>query len=252
MNTVDIAADTVVAHAIVFVRVSGLVMTMPALGDEMVPMRVRLLLALALTVALWATVGGGVAGVSGATAAVVRLVATEALVGVFIGLVTRVLFAAMDVAGSIIAQQTGISAAIFMNPQMVSAGTVPAALLSLLAATILLSTGLYEPVLRALAFSYEVMPVGAAAPVDDFARLMATTVGSAFTAGAQFAAPFLLFGFVFQLAAGVLGRLMPQLQVFFVALPLQIILGLALFGAVMALVVGRWSQFFASALADIF
>ena len=78
--------------------------------------------------------------------------------------------------------------------------------------------------------------------VGDAAQLILQTFVSAFKVGVQISAPFLVFGIVFNLGLGVLSRLMPQMQVFFVGLPLSILAGLLILflvlGALMAVFLG--------------
>ena len=61
--------------------------------------------------------------------------------------------------------------------------------------------------------------------VSDVTTLVTNTVASAFRVGIQLSGPFLVFGLVFNVALGVLSRLMPQMQVYFVAVPLSILIG---------------------------
>jgi len=79
--------------------------------------------------------------------------------------------------------------------------------------------------------------------LGDAAQLSARTVASAFRIALQLAAPFLMFALLFNLGLGVLSRLMPQMQVFFVGLPLSILLGflilLVVLGAMMAIFLGE-------------
>ena len=73
---------------------------------------------------------------------------------------------------------------------------------------------------------------------DDAAQLAIRTVASAFSIGIQMAAPFIVFGLVFNLGAGILARLMPALQVFFLLMPANIFVGLALFGLLLSMMMG--------------
>jgi flagellar biosynthetic protein FliR len=76
-------------------------------------------------------------------------------------------------------------------------------------------------------------------PVNDVTQLMLTIISSAFKIGVQLAAPFLVFGLLFNLGLGILARLMPQLQVFFLGLPISILIGFAmLFAFVGAIMLG--------------
>jgi flagellar biosynthetic protein FliR len=84
---------------------------------------------------------------------------------------------------------------------------------------------------------------------DDAAQMMIATVAHAFTNGIQMSAPFIVFGLVFNLGAGILARLMPQMQVFFVLMPANIIGGLILFALLLTMMMGWYLSSFEEHLA---
>jgi flagellar biosynthetic protein FliR len=90
-------------------------------------------------------------------------------------------------------------------------------------------TNLHHLFIGAMVRSYSLFPFGHPAPVADFAQLAIRTTADAFTLGVQLAGPVLAFSLVFTLATGLVGRAMPQFQIFFAATPLQVLLGLSLF-----------------------
>ena len=98
---------------------------------------------------------------------------------------------------------------------------------------LIFATNLHHLMLRALFDSYVLFAPGTLPPVADFADLAVRYVSSAFRVGVQIAAPFIVYGLVFYISLGLLARLMPQLQVFFIAIPLQILLGLVLLAIVL-------------------
>jgi flagellar biosynthetic protein FliR len=107
----------------------------------------------------------------------------------------------------------------------------------LLGTVMIFATDLHHLAIGAIAGSYRMLPPGAALPTADMAQLVIKLVSSSFALGFQLAAPFLVFGFAIYAALGVLAKLMPQLQIFFVAVPLNIMCGfvimLALIGSLM-------------------
>jgi flagellar biosynthetic protein FliR len=88
--------------------------------------------------------------------------------------------------------------------------------------------------IRALADSYVLFTPGQLPPVGDFAALAVRYVSSSFRIGIQIAAPFIVFGLIFYIGLGILARLLPQIQIFFIAIPLQIFLALTIFGLILA------------------
>ena len=74
----------------------------------------------------------------------------------------------------------------------------------------------------------------------DFAQLAIRTVGQAFALGIQLAAPVMAFSLIFNVATGLVGRAMPQFQIFFAATPLQVLLGLSLFALSLGVMGTYW------------
>ena len=83
----------------------------------------------------------------------------------------------------------------------------------------------------------------------DAAQMAIEAVAGAFVIGVQMWAPFIVFGLVFYLGLGILGRLMPQLQVFFIAMPATIAVGLVLFALLLAMMMGWYLMHFEDELA---
>lgn len=239
----------------VFCRVGALFMTAPAFGDFSLSPRIRLAAALAVTAALapvmapvypdWAR-GGGI-GTMGA------VVIGEILAGSLLGLSARVMMSALNVAGQIIAFQMGLSLAQIFDPTQELQGAIVGGFLAILGTTMIFATDLHHVMLAALKDSYVLLTPGALPRFGDMSELMIETLSAAFSLGLRLSAPFILFGLVFYVGAGVLNRLMPQAQVFFMLMPANLALGLMLLmltvGLVMTLFLERFENFLAQFLA---
>jgi flagellar biosynthetic protein FliR len=154
--------------------------------------------------------------------------AGEIGIGLFFGTLCRVILLAVLSAGNIIALQTGIANALSTDPSTAQQAAVSGNFLMAVTLVLIFSTGLDHLTLRAVIGTYAVMPPGQWPALGDVANLDARVVADSFTLALQMAAPFLVYGLVFSAAMGVLARLMPTLQVFFVATPAQLLIGLAL------------------------
>jgi len=121
--------------------------------------------------------------------------------------------------------------------------------LSLIGALLVFETGLHHLALRAISGSYVLLPPGNALPTGDMAELALTLVSGAFALGLQLAAPFLVFGLIIYAALGVLSRLMPQLQVFFLAMPVNILSGFVLLMLVIGVMMTKFLDFFADQMS---
>lgn len=226
-------------YLLVFSRVGAMVMLLPAIGDMGVPARVRLLLALAIAFALTPQVQSYYPAVAPqTTVALVILIAAEVTAGILVGAMARIIMSGLQVAGYLIATQTGLAYAQTLDPTQNTQGAVLGNFMTILGTVLIFATDLHHLAIGAIAGSYKLLPPGGALPTADMAQLVTAMVSSSFALGFQLAAPFLVFGFAMYAGLGVLARLMPQLQIFFVAVPINIVCGfllmLALLGSLMS------------------
>jgi flagellar biosynthetic protein FliR len=213
---------------LIFVRIGAALMLIPGFGESYVLPTSRLLLALLLSLALTAPLAPLLPPLPAAPLGLATLVAGEAMIGAFIGLATRIVFAALHVAGATIAVQSGLASATIFDPAQSTQGTLPGNFLTSTATVLLFVTEGHHMLLHGLISSYQQLPAAAdALPLDDMADLISRLVQESFTLGVRIAAPLLLVGILTNLAMGVLNRLMPTFQVFFIALPLQLLLTIA-------------------------
>src|SRR6201992_2656651 len=234
-------------YLLVFARVGAMVMLLPAIGDMGVPSRVRLVLALAISFVLTPTVASAYAAEAPQTlVGLVILILQEVTAGVLVGAMARIIMSALSVAGFLIATQTGLAYAQTIDPTQNTQGAVLGNFLTLLGTTMIFLTNLHHLALGAIAGSYRMIPPGAHLPTDDMAQLVINLTSSSFALGFQLAAPFLVFGFAVYAGLGVLARLMPQLQIFFLAGPLNIMSGfvilLALIGSLMTVFLNYYTN----------
>lgn len=212
---------------LLFVRIGAALVLMPGFGEIYVLGRSRLLLAIALCIILAGPLAPALPSLPGTASDLLVLVMSEAIIGLFIGAATRTMFAALHIAGSTIAAQSGLATASVFDPSQSTQGTLPGNFLTTTAMVLLFVTDGHHMLLRGIASSYDHLRVGTALPMGDLAEFMIDMVQKGFDLGLQIAAPLLLVGLLTNLAMGVLNRLMPTFQVFFIALPLQLLLAFA-------------------------
>lgn len=227
MSPADLLTNEVFATLLVFARVGAIVMLLPGLGESYVDPRARLWVSLLTSVLVAQALGDRLPAPPTTAPAWVAMVAGEVLLGFAIGSIVRLALAALHVAGSIVAMQSGLAAAAYFDPSEASQGTVPGAFFSTLFLVLLFTTDGHHLLLSRVVEGYGTLPAGRPLPLSDLVEL-ATRLGSgALATGLAMAAPLLLAAFLANLALGLLARLVPSLQVLFVALPLQLILALA-------------------------
>lgn len=236
----------ILTYLLVFSRVGAMVMLLPAIGEMGVPAPVRLILALGISLALTPQVQSNYPAVAPQTTiALVILIVQEVTAGILVGAMARIIMSSLQVAGYLIATQTGLAYAQTIDPTQNTQGAVLGNFMSLLGTTLIFLTNLHHLAIGAIAGSYHMLPPGGHLPTADMAQLVIQLTSSAFALGFQLAAPFLVFGFAVYAGLGVLARLMPQLQIFFVAVPINIMCGflimLALIGSLMTVFLNYYS-----------
>ncbi len=212
---------------LVFARVGAILMLLPGIGDAVVPPRIRLALALLLAFVLFPIAAPQVAGIPATSSALVGAVIRELLIGLMIGGLLRMFLASLAVAGEAVALQTTLAFAQTANPLQAMPGTTVAAFLTLLGITLIFATDLHHLFIGAVARSYSLFPPGQGVSVQQAGDMAARTLGNAFALGVQLAAPVIVFSLILNIAAGLIGRMMPTFQIFFVAAPINILIGLA-------------------------
>ncbi len=218
----------VFAFFLVFARIGTAFMLLPGFGDAYVGRRVRLMMALAVAAALTPVVSDTMPGLPDQPLHLFFLLAGEIIVGAFLGTAANLLAQSLQIAGMMISYQAGLANATLFNPLMAQQSSLIGTFLSIVGTILLFATNLHHLLLQALVDSYELFVPGVLMPVGDFSQVIARLVADAFKLAFQLATPFFVFGILFYVGLGLLARLMPQMQVFFIALPLQIILTLLL------------------------
>ncbi len=233
--TIRLLPEVAVLFMLAFARIGAIVMLLPGFGETSVPPRIRLSIAVLLAFVLYPITSRLYPdGLSTNATALTVMLAGELTIGLFLGMATRLVLAAAQVAGTTIANQMGLGFAMTVDPTQGQQGVIFGNFLSLMAVTLIFVTDLHIPALSAVSSSFTLFPPGGWVPVGDFAQVTVLLVAESFKVGLQISAPFLAFGLIFNLGVGMLQKMMPQFQIFFVTMPLTIGLGLLLFGLVLS------------------
>jgi flagellar biosynthetic protein FliR len=242
-------AQQVFAAGLVFTRLATMIMLMPGLGEAFIPIRVRLSFALALALMLFPVISPAVpplpADVSGVAGAVIK----ETLIGLLIGSIIRFFMSSLATAGEIISIQSTLGFAQTANPTQAAPSTTLGTFLGLMGLVLIMSTNLHHLFLDAIVRSYTIFPFTRAVPVPDANALALQTVSKSFALGFQLAGPVVAFSLIFNVATGLVGRVMPQFQIFFVASPLMILLGLSIFALSLGVIGIVWTDHYRELLS---
>ncbi|MFN3574388.1 MAG: flagellar biosynthetic protein FliR [Phenylobacterium sp.] len=222
-------ASQVYAAGLVFARLGAMLMLMPGVGDGSVPARIRLAFAFLFALMLFPVLGGQVGAVPESTGAIFGQILREILIGLMIGAVLRMFLGALGIAGEIISIQSTLAFSQTANPGQAQPSTSLSTFLTVLGVTLIMTTDLHHMFLAAIVSSYRLFPFGGDVPVGDAGQLAVQTVAQSFAMGLQLAAPVVVFALIFNVATGLVGRVMPQFQIFFVATPLLVLTSLSIF-----------------------
>lgn len=238
----------VFAFILAFVRMGTAVAIMPGIGDSFVPTRIRLHMALGLTFLFAPFIAGQLPDEVPGTFMLFSLIAMEFVIGLFFGTIARIFMMALDTAGMVISVSSALSNAQLFNPALATQGSLVGAFLSITGVVVLFASNLHHLLIMGILESYELFPIGAIPDTGSMAQLVAHAVAGSFTVGVMIGAPFLVLTLIVYMGMGVLSRLMPQVQVFILALPLQILLSLVLLTLVLSAGMLFWAERFESAM----
>jgi flagellar biosynthetic protein FliR len=236
---------------LVFARVGAMVMLLPGLGESNIPVRIKLAVAVLLTLVILPLHRQAYQIDMQSAAPLVVMMIHELIVGIVLGATARVTLSALQVGGAVIAQQMGLGFVTSVDPTQGQQGVLIGNFLTMLGVTLLFATDSHYLVIAALNDSYAVFSPGDLMPSGDIAALASRAFTAAFRLGMQLSAPFLVFGLVFNIGLGVLARLMPQMQVYFVGVPLSILAGFLIFSLVLVAMMSTFLNYFTGVMHDL-
>lgn len=232
----------------VFIRLAATVMLLPGFGEAYVPTNVRLLFALLLTIVSAPLLSQALPPEPNSIPGFFVLLAGEFVVGVYIGLISRIMLLTLDSIGRFVSTSIGMANAQIFNPAISNQASIPGLLLTTMGILILFATNMHHTLIIAVLDSYTLFPPGQPIVTGDLALVIARMVADSFRLALQIAAPFIVVSLIFFMGLGMLARLMPQLQIFFIGLPLQLAGGLFLFSAIFSGLFTIFIEYYASNL----
>lgn len=213
--------EVVFATFLVFCRIGGCLMVMPGFSTQRVQPQIRLLIALAITIAVAPLLLPGLTGVvrGAGNADNIRNIFSELLVGATIGLMGRYFFLALQFAA--IALSTYIGLGGLPQPSIEETDPAPAFanLITLTATVLFFLTEQHLEVIKALIASYTIMPVAEGFDIQNSMAQLTRTLAVAFVLAIQITSPFIVFSVAVNFMFGLLNKLTPQIQVYFISIP---------------------------------
>jgi flagellar biosynthetic protein FliR len=218
----DLLVLNVYVVLMTFARVGSAFAFMPGFGATMVPARVRLILAVWVSVVISPLTSPMFPEQPNDAATLLLYLGFEITVGLFFALFAQVLMASLQVAGTVIAYTSSMANAFTNDPLVGQQTAVTGRFLTQIGLVLIFATGLDHLMIQAVFESYTLFPPGGTLPAGDMSEFFSHAINDTFTVGMKLAAPFLLVSVVLQSSLGLLNKLMPQLPVFFVAMPVQV------------------------------
>ncbi len=233
---------------LVFARLGPVFALTPVFGERAVPARIRLVAALAMSVVIAPAVTPQIPLPDPRLIPAATFIASEALIGVTLGLALRLMVMALQMAGTMAAQATSLAQAFGgagVEPQPAIAHVLVMAGLALA-----VLTGFAERLAHFLVLSYQLFPAGLWPSPGDLAAWGVARAAQAFALGFSLAAPFVIGSGLYNLALGAINKAMPQLMVAFIGAPALTLGGLVLLLLAAPVMMGAWLPALHGTLAD--
>ena len=221
-------------------RLGSVCMLLPGLGEAEVPMNIRAGMAFLLTILLLPLLAPALPAMPESPIILLGWIGGEILIGIWIGWLARLPMLALPIAAQFAAGALGFSNVLQPDLLLGPQSSALSRLFSLAAPVLLLTSGLYIMPLAALVASYRVFVPGVWLAGGDLASIVVGAVSESFALSLQLGGPFVAAGIVWQIGLGVVARLVPQLQVYFAAMPGLIMGGLVLLAVLSAGMLADW------------
>ncbi len=224
----DVAEFTL--FVLVLGRMAGLFSAIPLFGGKGVPTRIKIVLIFSMSLVFFPVVRVYLTAVPEDVLSLGLLVAREVLVGLSLGLLSQVIFSAVEFCGQFIGMQMGFTTASLFDPTMGTQVSVLSVLENLLATLLFMSLGMHHLFLRAIMESYQLIPLGAWHVSGELLTFVVATTGGIFTLAIKLAAPLMASLLAATVSLGVMARIFPQMNIFMMSFPLNIGLGFIVLG----------------------
>ncbi len=239
----NLLVDEIFHWLLVFARVGTALTALPGVGHPAVPMRIRLLFALATSYVISIALYQQLPSPPDSPLTMFVMIGAEIFIGALFATVARLLLSTLHSLGMVIAMQSSLASAMFFDPGAGGQSAAPSIFMVLVGTVLIMAMDLHHVMLAGFVRSYQLWPAAHFPNVGDSALYLASLFSHAFTIAIQISAPF-LFGSLFAyLVAGIMGRVMPTFQAFFVMMPLQILGGFALMALTLHAIMLWYSQY---------
>lgn len=226
-----------------FFRIVALLGTAPLLGESSIPVRVKVGFAVLVTIAI-APALGPMPDVPTGSFAGIWIAVQQVLIGTALGLVMRIVFAAVQTAGEFIGLQMGLSFASFFDPATGANTAVLSRIMNIVAMLVFLALNGHLLMLGGAIRTFEVLPIRIGALDPNGWGVLFEWSSEVMVSGMLLALPLIIVLLTINLALGILNRTAQQLSVFAVGFPISLLVGLILLAVVLPQTTPFLSHFF--------
>lgn len=206
-------------------RILAMVATAPIFGNPSIPVKVKLGLAIMLTILVMPVVEKSLPQIDPSSGIGLIILLQQVLIGIAIGFVMRIVFVAVEMAGELIGLQMGLGFAVFFDPHSGQIDII-GRLLGVIASLAFLAIDGHLMMIALISQSFSTLPIGSEGATNVTFTTLANWGGEIFKSGLQLSLPVLTALLITNLALGVLTRVAPQLNIFAVGFPLTLSIGL--------------------------
>ncbi|MBT1074855.1 flagellar biosynthetic protein FliR [Geobacter grbiciae] len=224
------SVNDVAFFALVLGRMAGIFAAIPLFGGRRVPMNIKVLVVFALTVVCFPLIKAKIPQLPADMLSLGMLMIREALVGTCLGLLSLIIFAAVEFCGQICGIQMGLSIVSEIDPSRGSQLSIISIFQEMFATLLFLSLNVHHVFINALVESYAVLPVGAWTMSEGLLNFLVVTIGQVFILAIKLSAPIMVILLLTSVMLGIMARAFPQMNVFFVSMPLNIGIGFIILG----------------------
>lgn len=223
----EILSVNIFASLLIFARVGSAFLILPGFSGQQVNVRARLTIALGLSFILTPFLAEQLPGMPGSPWALALLILGEFFAGALLGTIGLILAAALHVAGTVISFVSTLANSMIYDPISQQQSAIVAGFMTNVGVLLLFVTNMHHVMIEGIVNSYDIFAPGVAPMAGDALQMIARNIANTFKVGVQLAAPFLVVAFAYYMVLGMMTRLSPQIPIFFVAMPIQVVLAIS-------------------------
>lgn len=220
----DVTTLAAFGFGLITVRVGAALVVLPFFGSQYVSAPIRVAFAILISILIYPSMAGNFPPIPKTGLGIGLIFLSEAAIGAFFGFIARFLISTMHIVGSIISTQSSLASATLFDPNQGAQNSLEGNFLSLVAMTLLLTLDMHHLMLSALVQSYDVISPEGSFPMQDMSMAIIQLMNHIFLIAFKLASPNIVVNLLLFIGGGILSRLMPAMQIFFVILPGQIMI----------------------------